>query len=124
MGDENKKHSFIFTPDAGKATAILGNSPSAFGQVWHLPTVKEPITGKEFIEMAAREFEVKPDYMVVKRWMLQMIGLFNPIIKESIEMLYQNEADYLFDCSKFEKAFKFTPTPYEMGIKETTKSYK
>ena len=124
MGDENKKHSFIFTPDAGKATAILGNSPSAFGQVWHLPTVKEPITGKEFIEMAAREFGVKPDYMVVKRWMLQMIGLFNPIIKESIEMLYQNEADYLFDCSKFRNSFNFELTSYQEGISRTVNYYK
>ena len=53
-----------------------------------------------------------------------MIGLFNPIIKESIEMMYQNEADYVFDSSKFEKAFNFNPASYETGIKETAKSYK
>jgi hypothetical protein len=34
----NKKHSFIYTPDAAKATAILGNTPDAYNQVWHLPT--------------------------------------------------------------------------------------
>ena len=27
----------IYTPDAGKATALLGNTPDAFGQSWHLP---------------------------------------------------------------------------------------
>jgi nucleoside-diphosphate-sugar epimerase len=124
MGNDRKKHSFIFTPDAGKATAILGNTPSAFNQVWHLPTVKDPLTGKEFIEMAAKAFGVKPDYMVVPLWMLRLIGIFNPIVKESVEMMYQNEADYIFDSSKFEQAFAFRPTTYESGIMETATSYK
>lgn len=124
MGNDKKKHSFIYTPDAGKATALLGNTPSAFNQVWHLPTDKNTMTGKEFIELAAKAFDTKPDYMVLKRWMVKMAGLFNPIIKESIEMLYQNEVDYIFDSSKFEKTFRFQPTPYETGINETARSFK
>ena len=33
--DPDKKHSFTFTPDAGKGTAILGNSELAYNQIWH-----------------------------------------------------------------------------------------
>jgi nucleoside-diphosphate-sugar epimerase len=124
MGSDRKKHSFIFTLDAGKATAILGNNTSAYNQVWHLPTVKDPLTGKEFIELSAKAFGAKPGYMVIPVWMLKMIGLFNGIIKESVEMMYQNESDYLFDSSKFEKAFDVVPTPYQTGIEKTAKSYK
>lgn len=124
MGNINTKHSFTYTPNAGKATAMLGNTPSAYNQVWHLPTDWNTLTGKEFLEMTAKAFGVKPGYMTVKKWMLQMIGLFNPIIKESVEMLYQNEVDYIFDSSKFDKKFGFKPTSYEIGILETAKSYK
>lgn len=124
LGNDLKKHSFIYTPDAGKATAMLGNTPSAFNQVWHLPTEKSLPTGKEFIEMAATAYGAKPNYMVVPKWMLRSIGLFSPVIKESIEMLYQNEADYIFDSSKFEKAFGFRATSYESGIKLTADFYK
>jgi nucleoside-diphosphate-sugar epimerase len=124
LGNADKKHSFIFTPDAGKATALLGNTPSAFNQVWHLPTEKTLLTGKEFIELAAKSFGVKPDYMLVPVWMLKLLGLFNPIIKESVEMMYQNEYDYIFDSSKFEKAFGLKPTSYQEGIRETAISYK
>lgn len=120
--DANKKHSMIYTPDAAKATAILGNTKSAFNQIWHLPTDKNVLTGKEFIELAANEFGVKPDYMVLKKWMVQMVGYFIPVVKESLEMLYQNEFDYLFDSTKFETAFNFTPTSYKDGIAETVKS--
>jgi nucleoside-diphosphate-sugar epimerase len=122
--DENKKHSLTYTPDAGKGTAILGNTDSAYNQVWHLPTNKNALTGQEFINLAAKAMEFKPDYMIVKKWMVTMLGFFNKIVKESNEMLYQNEFDYLFDSGKFEKAFDFKPTSYEEGIVETVKSMK
>jgi len=120
----NKKHSMTYTPDAGKATAILGNTNSAYNQIWHLPTDKNVLTGKEFIELSANAFGVKPNYMVLKKWMIQMVGMFVPVVKESIEMVYQNEYDYLFDSTKFEKAFNFNPTSYQTGIIETAKSMK
>ena len=122
--DVNKKHSFTYTPDAGKGTAILGNTESAYNQVWHLPTNKDVLTGREFIELAAKAMNVKPEYMVVKKWMAQMLGLFKKVIKENNEMLYQNNSDYLFDSTKFEKAFNFKPISYEEGIINTAKSMK
>ena len=124
MLDENKKHSFTYTPDAGKGTAILGNTESAYNQIWHLPTNRNVLTGKEFIELAAKAMGVKPEYMVVKKWMTQMLGIFSKVIKESVEMLYQNDSDYLFDSTKFKKAVNFTPISYEEGIINTAKSMK
>jgi len=110
-------HSYTFTPDAGKATALLGNTEKAYGQLWHLPTMKDPLTGKEFINAFAREFKVKPKYMVLKKWMIRIFGLFTPVIGEVYEMLYQYDRDYVFDSSKFENEFNFQPTSYPEGIK-------
>lgn len=124
MLDVSKKHSFTYTPDAGRGTAILGNTDSAYNQIWHLPTNKNVLNGKEFVELAAKAMGVKPEYMVVKKWMLSMLGLFNKVIKENNEMLYQNEFDYLFDSTKFEKAFNYKPISYEEGIIETVKQIK
>jgi nucleoside-diphosphate-sugar epimerase len=122
--NDKVKHSLTFTPDAGKATAILGNTESAYDQVWHLPTDRNALTGKEFIEKAAAEFGLESRYMVLPRWMVQMAGFFNGIIRESVEMLYQNDSDYLFDSGKFNKAFDFKATSYDQGIKETAQSMK
>jgi nucleoside-diphosphate-sugar epimerase len=124
MIDVNRKHSFTYTPDAGLATAMLGNTISAFNQVWHVPTDRNALTGKEFIELAAKAFNVKPAYMVLPKWMVQMAGLFNQNIKEAVEMLYQSKYDYLFDGSKFEKAFGYKPTSYESGIIATAEAYR
>ena len=120
--DANKKHTYTYTPDAGKATAILGNTESAYNQVWHLPTNRNALTGKEFIELATKAFGVKPEYTVLKKWMLSTVGLFVKEIKENNEMLYQNNSDYLFDSTKFEKAFNYQPISYEEGITATVKS--
>ncbi len=122
--DINKRHSFIYTPDAGRATAILGNTESAYNQVWHLPTDKNVLTVKQIIEIAAEAMNVKPEVMVIKKWMMQLLGLFVKPVKESVEMLYQNDSDYLFDSTKFEKAFNFKPTDYRTGIIKTAESFK
>jgi nucleoside-diphosphate-sugar epimerase len=119
--NDRAKHSQTYVPNAGKATALLGNSANAYNQVWHLPTDRNALTGKEFIEKVAKEFGVEPRYSILSKWMLQMAGLFNVVIRESIEMLYQSASDYLFDSSKFERTFSFKTTTYEEGIRETVR---
>jgi hypothetical protein len=39
-------------------------------------------------------------------------------------MLYQNEFPYLFDSSKFAKAFGFGGTSYSDGVRATAQSFK
>jgi len=113
----NKLHSFTFTPDAAKATALLGNTKTAYNQVWHLPTA-EPLTGKEWIEKVAKELRVEPKTQVVSKLIIRLIGLFNSIMKEFVEMLYQWDRDYNFDSSKFETVFKIKPTPVNDAIQQ------
>jgi nucleoside-diphosphate-sugar epimerase len=119
------KHSFTYTHDAGKATALLGNTPDAYGQVWHLPTDTRPVTGKEFISMIASEFGIKdPKISILPKWMLRPLGLFIPVMKEMPEMMYQYDRDYFFDSSKFTSRFGIKATPYEEGVRVTCQAYR
>ncbi len=121
LGRATVPHSFTFTPDAGKAVALLGNTPSAYNQVWHLPTDAVPLTGKEFIAQVAEALHQKSGFTTISKFMLRMAGLFNPLAKESLEMIYQYDHPYRFDSSRFAKAF-FPATPYREGIKKTISS--
>ena len=112
-------HSYTYTPDAAVALFMLSGSESAYGQTWHLPTAKPALTGNEFISIAAKYMHAKNKVQVLPKWLVGIIGLFMPVMKELGEMLYQNEFPYVFDSSKFEKAFQFKPTPYEEGIRRT-----
>jgi nucleoside-diphosphate-sugar epimerase len=122
--DADKKHSFTYTPDAAKATALLGNTDDAYNTVWHLPTDKNTLTGREFIELFSREMKVANKLFIMPVWMIRIAGIFVPVLKEMPEMLYQYDRDYFFDSSKFEKRFNFSPTTYSEGIKRTVEQSK
>lgn len=117
MGDPKVLHNFIYIPDAGKALYLLGQHPESDNQIWHLPTAPA-MPGKDFIALAAKIYDVKPRYLAINKLMLQLFGLFKKVVAGTVELYYQYDHDYIFDSSKFEKAFNFTPTSYAAGIKE------
>ena len=116
--NDQVRHSLTLVADAVRATAVLGNTPAAYGQTWHLPTSRAALTGRQFIGQVAQAYRVAPAYTVLSNWMVRLGGLFNVTIAESRELLYQNEAEYLFDSRKFEDRF-FAATPYPEGIRQS-----
>lgn len=114
-----KKHSFSYTLDCARALALLGRTDDAFGQVWHLPTAAPPLDGEEFMGIAARTLGRPLRYSVLPKAVVGLAGLFDRTILEIYRMTYQNDRDYVFDSSKFERRFSFSPTPYDKGIEET-----
>jgi NAD(P)H-binding len=59
----------------------------------------------------------------IASWAGRLIEWFNPIVGEVYEMLYQNDSPYLFDSSKFARAFSFAGTPYTERIRATAASF-
>jgi nucleoside-diphosphate-sugar epimerase len=116
VGNPRAIHTFTYTPDAGRATARLGTTPDAYGHTWHLPTTKEPLGGEGFVrltcELAGRPFKLQ----VAPRWLLRIMGLVNPVLRENDEMMYQFEHDYQFDSSRAEAAYDLRPASYREGI--------
>lgn len=119
IGNPAAQHTFSYTPDVGRSLAILGNAESAYGQVWHALTGAGPMTGNDFVriacELSGRPFRLQ----TAPRWMLSLMGVFSPIIRENMEMLYQFEHDYVFDSSRIARAFNLTATTYREGITAT-----
>lgn len=118
MGNIDKIHTYTYTPDAARATAILGNTSDAFNQEWHVPTTKEKLTNRQWIELIAKELDREAKIQVAPEFMLKVLGIFIPVMREFPEMLYQYEQDYVFDSSKFEKRFGIYATKPEAGIKK------
>lgn len=117
--DADKKHTFTFTPDAAKATALLGNTFDAYNQIWHLPTDRNALTGREFTELFSFEMKAERKIIILSGVLLTLFGFFVPVLKEMREMMYQYDRDYVFDSSKFEKRFNFRPTTYQEGVRQT-----
>ncbi len=119
LGKDHTKRTLVFTPDAGKAVALLGNTPDAYGQTWHLPCDENRLTAKEFIHEASLAYGEKLHYIVLSNWLVRFLGNFDSYLKETIEILYRYEHDHLFDSSKFMSRFpNFKITTYKDGINE------
>ena len=112
-------HTFSYTLDVAESLARLGNRPDAYGQVWHALTSREPVTGEDFVrlacELAGRPYRLQ----VAPRWLLRLLGLAMPVIRESGEMLYQFERDYVLESTKAERALGLAATTYREGIAAT-----
>lgn len=117
--DAKKIHNMSYTPDLANGTAILGNTPDAYNQIWNLPTDSEKITGEGWVNLFAKEMNVSNKYQVLPNWLLKILGIFIPIMKELPEMNYQYDRDYFFDSSKFNKRFNYTPTKNAIAVKQT-----
>jgi nucleoside-diphosphate-sugar epimerase len=124
FGNLNCIHTYTYTPDAAKGTAMLGNTRDAFDQEWHLPTTKQRITNRGWIEIIGRHLSKEPSIQAVPAWMVRLLGVFIPVMREFPEMLYQYEQDYIFDSSKFEKRFNMVATSAEEGIKAAIDDFK
>lgn len=107
----------IWTPDASRAMALLGNTPDAYGQTWHLPCDDGRLTYRQFIALAAEIFGVEPRYTVLKRWQLALAGLFSNTVREASELLPRYAADNIFVSDKFKRRFpEFRVTSYREGL--------
>ena len=85
----------------------------------HALTSKEPITGEQYVRLACELARRPYRLQVAPRWLLVLMGIFVPVVRESIEMLYQFEHDYRFDSSRIERALGLTATAYRDRIAAT-----
>lgn len=111
-------HNFIYSKDIGKAVALLGNTADAYNQVWHLPTTDQKLTNRQWIELMMNAMNKQKKIQTMPDWMISLVGIFMPILKELQDVGYQFKQDYFFNSSKFNKRFNFTPISPEEGIRE------
>ena len=115
----DKIHSTGYTPDLGIGTAMLGNAPTAYNQIWNLPVDPHAPTGREWTALFAHELHKPDGVQVLPGWGIWALGLFVPILKEMYEMRYQYDRDYFFDSAKFNNAFSYTPTTNAEAVRQT-----
>ncbi len=114
---DDTRRTLVWTPDASRALAALGNAPDAFGQTWHLPCCDDRPTYKEFVAMACEVFGRETSYTVIGKWALNAAGLFSSRVREIRELLPRYGQDSLFDSTKFKRRFpEFEVTSYRQGL--------
>lgn len=122
-GTPDTARTYTFCDDFAKALVHLGGHDEALGQVWHVPSA-ETITTREFISLVFEELGKPLKLQVAPRWLMAVIGLFNPVVRELGEISYQTEYPFIVDHSKYERAFGADVTPHREAIRRTLDWYR
>jgi nucleoside-diphosphate-sugar epimerase len=123
VGNLDAKHSYTHIEDVGKALVILGERDEALGKAWHVPNA-EVTTTRQFINLIFEELGQPAKMSAMGKLMMSLGGLFIPAARETVEMMYEFEQDFIVDGSLFTKTFGLKATPYREGIKATVAWYK
>jgi nucleoside-diphosphate-sugar epimerase len=122
-GDPDQPHTYTYAPDVGGGLAILGEHEEALGRAWHLPS-PETLTTRQFVEMIFEEVGKPARIQAAPKIVLRAMGLFNPGMREMIEMLYAFEEPFVVHDSRFEQAFGEQATPLREAIQRTVRWYR
>jgi nucleoside-diphosphate-sugar epimerase len=124
IGGLDVPHTVAYTPDMGRALAILGERPEADGAAWHLPC-DDPATGRGFVELlsAALGRPLRPK--TTSATMITVAGLFSPMIREIGDVIEQWTQPFVADWSRFREAFgPFEVTPLADAVASTLDWYR
>lgn len=119
VGRLDQPHTLSYLEDVAAGVATLGEQDRADGQVWHLPAA-DPLTGRQFLELVVAASGGRSRIATSSAAMVRVAGVFVPFIREVGEVLYEFQAPYVVDWSKFGQSFgPFTPTPHAEAVART-----
>jgi len=123
LGRIDQPHTFTYIKDFAKGLVTLSENETAFGEVWHIPSA-ETITIKKFLHRVISEIETFPSVKTAPEFVVNIMALFNPFIRELKEVLPYHKLPYVVDHSKYERTFGNHSTPHKTAIKETVEWYR
>lgn len=119
VGPLDVRHEFVFVPDVGPVVAKLIETPGAFGRIWHLGGAGV-VTQRELIAQMERQTGRKLKLRVAGKTMLRVFGLFNPFMREMVEMHYLMTDPLIMDDSALLRLIgPVRKTGYAEGIRQT-----
>jgi nucleoside-diphosphate-sugar epimerase len=119
IGRLDQPHTLSYLEDVAAGLATLGDDDRADGLAWHLPAA-EPLTGRQFLELVVAASGGRSRIATNSAAMTRLAGVFVPMIREVGEVLYEFQAPYVVDWSKFGQVFgPFTPTPHAEAVART-----
>ncbi|MBE3558216.1 MAG: NAD-dependent epimerase/dehydratase family protein [Ktedonobacteraceae bacterium] len=123
VGNPDLPHTYTYVPDIARGLVILGEHDEALGQAWHLPSA-QTLTTRAFINMIYQETGYSARIQAIPSFILKTLALFNPMLREVAEMLYEFEEPFIVNHSRFERTFGNHATPLPEAIHTTVEWFR
>lgn len=112
-------HTWHYTPDVASGLATLGEAPEdVLGRAWMLPA-EPPGTTRAFVGLVSEALGKPIAIQRVPPFLLTLLGLFMPILRELREAIGQWEEPFVVDDRRFRERFGGRSTPMTEGVCET-----
>ena len=122
IGPLDTPHEYVYVPDVGPVVTRLIENPAAYGRWWHLAGAGT-ITAREVVQRAFAQTGHKPKMIVAGKTTLRLMGLFNPLMREMVEMNYLQTNPVVLDDSALRGLLgEIKKTPYDEGIRHCVKA--
>jgi nucleoside-diphosphate-sugar epimerase len=125
LGDPDQPHTYTYIPDIGEGLTVLGEHPDAPGQVWHLPNDPDSRTTRQLVDIAYRHAgQPRSRLRALPPLLLRALGMFNPGMRELVEMQYLFAEPFVVDSSKIANKLGVEATPVEVALTDTLREYR
>ncbi|MBB3114030.1 nucleoside-diphosphate-sugar epimerase [Paenibacillus phyllosphaerae] len=119
VGNMKTPREYVYLPDAANMIVELAGRDHAYGQNWNIPG-SDIISGREIVRIAQQASGTNKPVVALGKVGLSLLGLFVPVMKEVVEMLYLTEEPLRLSGEKYKRQIGAIPaTKHEVGIAVT-----
>ncbi|ASB87060.1 SDR family NAD(P)-dependent oxidoreductase [Bacillus sonorensis] len=119
IGNLKTPREYVYLPDAAKMIVEIANKDDSYGENWNIPGAGL-ISGKDIIKIVRDITGHSKLVIPLNKTAIRISGLFDPIMKEVVEIMYLTEEAFVLSGEKYEKRIgKIPATSYQQGLKET-----
>ena len=123
IGDPDLLHTYSYVPDVAAGLATLGTDERAIDEVWHLAG-PETVTTRQILDLVAAHVGHPVGVRSVSKPVVRALGLFNPMLRALVEMIYEFEEPFVLDTTKYRTTFGVEGTALSTAIAATVEAYR
>ncbi|EQB37107.1 MULTISPECIES: SDR family NAD(P)-dependent oxidoreductase [Virgibacillus] len=119
IGNLATPREYVYLPDAAMMIINIAEKEDAYGENWNIPG-SGLISGKEIIQIARKVTGNRKIVIPLNKSIIRLIGLFDPFMREVVEIMYLTKEGFVLSGEKYEKRIGPVPaTPFQKGLEET-----
>ena len=119
LGNLDVPHSWSYTVDVARTLVACAQNSEAWGRAWHVPT-NVARTQRQVIDDVADAAGVsRVKISSISPFVLRVMGLFSPVIRELPTTIYQFTAPFVIDDTATRQNLRLEPTPWDVVLKAT-----
>jgi nucleoside-diphosphate-sugar epimerase len=124
LGPIDVPHQFVFVPDVGPVVLELAAKAEAYGKWWNFAG-SGVMTQREIADQVFSLAGRRPKIRVAGKTMLRLVGLFQPIMRELVEMHYLVTTPVVMDDRALVGLLgEVRRTPYAEALRITLDAYR